>query len=51
MRHYLLNLTWHCQNECSYCWVERTVRLRPEQYRRKTRPLEDWIVAIRKSPL
>ena len=30
MRHFLINPTWRCQNACSYCWVQQTVRVRPE---------------------
>ena len=48
MRHYLINPTWHCQNQCEYCWVERTVRLRPELFRAEERPVRDWINAIKR---
>lgn len=44
-KHYLINPTWRCQNACTYCWVEQTVRKRdivsvPE------RPMQDWAAAI-----
>lgn len=48
MKHYALHLLWACQNACSYCWVEQSVRTRPEQYKRRTRPMEDWAAAIKR---
>ena len=42
----LINPLWRCQNQCSYCWVEKTVRLRPELYRVQERMLDDWLLAI-----
>lgn len=46
MKHYAAHLLWACQNHCSYCWVEQSVRLRPEQYKARIRPMADWVAAI-----
>lgn len=46
MKHFLLNLTWQCPNRCPYCWMRKTVALRPELYDAPTRPLADWVAAI-----
>lgn len=47
-KHYLINPTWRCHNAgvCRYCWVNQTVRERPELYHAAERPLIDWAVAI-----
>lgn len=46
MKHYLLNLTWRCQNKCSYCWVNQTVKARPELLGVAERPMGDWVAAL-----
>ena len=46
LKHYLIAPTWRCQNSCSYCWVGKTVKTRPELYEAQTRPVEDWLRAI-----
>ena len=46
MRHFLLNLTWKCQNNCPYCWMQNTVGRRPEMLAANERPMEDWLKAI-----
>lgn len=50
MKHYLINLTWRCQNSCSYCWVRQSVRQRPELTAAPERPLADWVAALRRDP-
>lgn len=51
MKHYLINVTWRCHNNCRYCWMQRTVKQRPALYDAPERPLEDWVAAInRDSP-
>ena len=50
MKHYLINPTWRCQNQCSYCWVQRTVRQRPELYHAQERPWQDWAAALHRDP-
>ncbi len=44
--HYLLNVTWRCQNRCRYCWLNPSVRTRPEMLDAEERPAADWIAAI-----
>ena len=48
MKHYLANLTWRCQNNCSYCWLTPSVRTRPEMMNADERGLDDWARAIRR---
>jgi len=48
MKHYLINPLWRCQNQCSYCWVQQTVRQRPELYDVPERPMADWVAAIQR---
>ena len=48
MRHFLINPTWRCQNACSYCWVQQTVRVRPELMNAPERSMDDWVNAIRR---
>jgi hypothetical protein len=47
-KHYLANLTWRCQNHCSYCWLTPSVRTRPEMMAAPERPLDDWVRATRR---
>jgi organic radical activating enzyme len=49
-KHYLLNLTWRCQNAgvCSYCWVQQTVRQRPEMLDAPERTFDEWLGAIKR---
>lgn len=51
MRHFLINVLWPCNLKCSYCWVEHTVRARPEQFRSNIRPCEDWVRAINRDSI
>lgn len=46
MKHWLINPTWRCQNNCSYCWMKQTVAKRPELYTATERPVEDWYNAL-----
>jgi organic radical activating enzyme len=46
MKHYLLNITWKCQLQCSYCWVRKSINTNPVLDAQTTRPLEDWINAV-----
>ena len=46
MHHYLLNVTWKCQNNCPECWMQNTVGRRPEMLSAAERPLRDWLYAI-----
>lgn len=48
MKHFLANLTWRCQNRCSYCWLNLSVRARPEMLAAAERGLDDWARAIRR---
>ena len=48
MKHHLANLTWRCQNHCSYCWLNNSVRTRPEMMDAPERGLDDWVNAIRR---
>ena len=48
MKHYLIQPTWRCHNHCSYCWVEQSVRLHPDLYKVKERPIEDWYNALKR---
>lgn len=48
VRHWLINPTWRCQNHCSYCWLNGSVRTRPEMMRAQERPLADWVHAIQR---
>lgn len=48
MKHFLLNITWRCQNDCSYCWMQRTVGKRPAMQSAPERPLADWVAAIQR---
>lgn len=50
MKHYLINTTWKCQLNCSYCWVRRHVNKTPELTEAITRPYEDWANAIKRDP-
>ena len=47
-RHWLINPTWRCHNAgvCRYCWVNQTIRERPELYHVKERDMEVWARAI-----
>lgn len=49
-KHYLINVTWRCPNAgiCRYCWVDHTIRQRPELLAAPERPLEDWVAAIQR---
>lgn len=46
MKHYLANVTWRCQNRCSYCWMQKSVSKRPELTTATERPMMDWVEAI-----
>lgn len=48
MRHWLIQPTWRCQNSCAYCWLNHTIRERPELYHAEERPLGDWVAAIKR---
>jgi len=48
VKHFLANLTWRCQNSCSYCWLTPSVRTRPEMMTAEERGLDDWVNAIRR---
>lgn len=46
MMHLLLNPTWRCQNQCSYCWLNDSIRAHPELLHAQEREPQDWIAAI-----
>jgi len=48
MTHILLNPTWSCVNKCAYCWLNSTIRKRPELLNAKTRPFDDWLSAVKR---
>jgi organic radical activating enzyme len=48
MKHYLIQPTWRCHNNCAYCWVEQSVRIHPDLYKVKERPVEDWYDALKR---
>lgn len=50
MKHYLINLTWRCQNRCSYCWMQNTVGQRPELFGAPERSFAAWSAAITRDP-
>lgn len=47
-KHYLINPTWRCQNHCRYCWLNDSVRMRPEMMHAAERPAAEWVTAIRR---
>jgi len=51
MKHILICPTWACQNHCRYCWMDYTVRARPEMMDAMQRPASDWIAAIKREPV
>lgn len=46
MKHYLINLTWRCQNKCSYCWMQNTVGRRPDLLGAPERSFDEWSEAV-----
>jgi organic radical activating enzyme len=48
MKHFLYNLTWRCQNSCSYCWVKQSVCTRREMIHAQERPADHWIMATQR---
>ena len=48
MKHWLINPTWRCHSRCRYCWLNDTIRARPELLNAPERPYEDWLAAIRR---
>lgn len=48
MKHYLINITWRCQNNCPYCWLNDTVRQRTGMMAAPERSPREWIAAIRR---
>mgnify|MGYP000141370441 CR=1 FL=1 len=47
--HLCINPTWKCQNNCRHCWLNHSIRQRPQLLNATTRPLEDWIKAIKRT--
>lgn len=49
MKHFLIQPTWNCHNAggaCKYCWVDQTVRTRPDLNSPRERDAMAWIYAI-----
>jgi len=46
MKHYLIHPTWQCQNSCSYCWVENTIRNRPDLFNAPPATICEWNTAL-----
>ncbi len=44
--HHLIQPTFRCQNHCMYCWLNDTIRARPEMMAARERPWQDWVAAI-----
>jgi len=51
VKHWLINVTWRCQNRCSYCWLNNSIRTRPEMLMAQERSAYDWAKAIERNKI
>jgi organic radical activating enzyme len=50
MKNYLINITWGCQLQCSYCWVRKSIYPNLKLLYVKHRTFEEWTRAIENDP-